>query len=107
MKCKCLTGEGDGCAYCKKRAINAVRESGRDLNEDIKAVKNGAHLADLYVKVYCVEYDVGPCIWRSAIDILRGDCNYCKHIASEVCKECSWPSESADNDCWYYAGGMT
>lgn len=102
-KCMCLKRRHDGsCEDCEKNAIKAVYNYGRNLNELITEVKeSGKGIRELYVKVNGLDGDPGLW-WRSAIDILRGVCKYCKNVSSSACKECMWTSETNSEDHWVF-----
>ena len=102
-KCMCLKRYNGGCISCEKNARKVVKESGRDLHETITDVKEtGETIHDLYVKVNGIDGDPDSVSWRSAIDILRGVCHYCKHISSHACNECMWASETNSEDRWTF-----
>ena len=106
-KCQCLKRKHGGCADCEKKAIKIVRETGRDLNETIRFVKeSGETIDELYVAVdggvdnelECLP----PFAFRSAIDILRGVCEYCKRLYSKVCDGCMWSNGLDGEDRWLF-----
>lgn len=105
-KCLCLKRKHGDCADCEKKAIKIVQKSGKDLNELIKDVKeSGETIHDLYVGVD--GFDLGlewhpPFTFRSAIDILRGVCNYCKRRYTKICHECMWLTGLNDKDFWCF-----
>jgi hypothetical protein len=102
-KCMCLKRKHGGCSECEKNAIKTVRDHGRNLNEDIKIVKEtGQTLHDLYIGVYGISGDPMEFAWRSAIDILRAVCDYCKHSNSPVCDKCMWSNEANREDHWTF-----
>lgn len=102
-QCLCLKRKHGGCLDCEKKALKTVQESGRDLNEDIKfAEESEETVDDLYMKVY--EFDPnGSQLWyRSAIDILRGTCKYCKRGYCKACLDCMWSKEGLGEDLWLF-----
>ena len=107
-KCQCLKRKCGGCADCEKKAIKVVYESGRDLNEAIEFVKDsGEELDDLYVAVDDVFDDrdcLPPFAFRSAIDILRGVCEYCKRLYTKTCVGCMWSNGLDGGDRWFFNG---
>lgn len=107
-KCRCLKRKHGSCADCEKKAIKVVYESGRDLNEAIEFVKDsGEELDDLYVAVdggFDDRECLSPFAFRSAIDILRGVCKYCKQRYSKVCLDCMWNNELDGEDHWLFDG---
>lgn len=101
--CMCLQRKHGGCSECEKNAIKIVHDHGRNLNNDIKIVKEtGQTLHDLYIGVHGISGDPLEFAWRSAIDILRGVCNYCKHTDSHICNECMWSKEGNGEDHWTF-----
>lgn len=105
-KCRCLRRKHDGCADCEKKAMDAVRKSGRNLNETIKFVKEtGDMTPDLYVAVdeFACFFECRPSFaFRSAIDILRGVCKYCRRGYSKACLDCMWSHEGLGEDFWLF-----
>lgn len=102
-KCMCLRRNCDGCSECEKNAIKIVHDRGRNLNDDIRIVKEtGQTLYDLYIGVDGLNGDPMDFAWRSAIDILRGVCSYCKHNHSHVCDECMWSNKGDGEDHWTF-----
>lgn len=106
--CLCLKRKHEGCADCEKRAIKIVKESGRDLNETIKLVKEtGETIDDLYIAVrdFACGLECRPAFaFRSAIDILRGDCKYCVRFLSRACVHCMWSDTYNSEDNWFFDG---
>lgn len=106
-KCLCVKRKHGGCVDCEKSAIKIVKESGRDLNETIKLVKEtDAIIDDLYIAVDDFACGLECCsafVFRSAIDILRGVCDYCKRRTSKACDECMWSNMLNGNDRWFFA----
>lgn len=88
-KCLCLKRKGGGCVDCEKRAIETAARYGRNIH--------GA-----YVGVNGVNGDENDFAWRSAIDILRGICDYCNHDNWERCNGCMWASGNGDEDHWLF-----
>lgn len=110
-KCLCLKRKHGGCADCEKKAVKVVHESGMDLNETIEFVKkSGETIDDLYVEVdgrFGNSLECQPPIYfRSAIDILRGVCKYCKRLCSKSCAECMWNSKLDGKDRWLFDGDV-
>lgn len=102
-KCLCVRRKHGDCIDCEKRAIKTVQESEKDLNETIKAVKeSGETIRDLYIEVDQREPGNIDIMFRSAIDILRGVCNYCERQSSKACDECMWSGKNGDKDHWYF-----
>jgi intergrase/recombinase len=100
-KCMCLKRKHGGCSDCEKKAIKTVQESGRDLNETIKFVKETDEtIEELYVEVR--ETDKIAEAYRSAIDILRGVCDYCQRRGSMSCKRCMWSNRPEGEDNWFF-----
>ena len=98
--CMCMKRKLGDCDVCEKRAIEVVRESGKDLNEVIKYVKEtGDTIKDLYVGLRGYDEDPDHLWFRSAIDILRGDCRYCTRFMSESCSTCMWSLDMIDEGC--------
>lgn len=102
-KCLCLKRKHEGCADCEKKAIEIIRIYGRDLNDDIKNAKEtGRTFHDLYIGVDGINGDPLTFAWRSAIDILRGVCKYCKRVCSKACAECMWSNDLNGEDHWFF-----
>jgi hypothetical protein len=106
-KCQCLKRKYGGCEECEKKAIKVVYESGRDLNETIEFVKeSGEEIDDLYVAVdggFDNELECMPSFaFRSAIDILRGVCEYCERLYSKACVGCMWSNGLDGEDRWLF-----
>lgn len=101
-KCLCLKRKHDGCAECIDNAVAKIRNANVDLNELIKTIKEiGEETPALYVRVDNFDgYDTNNTAWRSAIDILRGVCDYCEHDWWHRCDGCMWMNGNGDEDRW-------
>lgn len=97
--CLCMKRKHGDCTDCEKKAINIIQKTGKDLNEVIRTVKESGKVEyDLYVGVN----DGSEFMLRSAVDILRGVCRYCKRLPSKTCLDCMWLYGLEGEDLWVF-----
>ena len=103
----CLKRKCDGCVSCEKEAIKRVAESGKSIHDIILRGHNGPYvnwdiMKGLYVTVDGLTGIQTVCKSRSAVDILRGVCDYCRHDNWQLCDGCMWMNGNGDEDHWTF-----
>lgn len=106
-KCMCLQRKCDGCISCEKEAIERIAKSGKSFRDIVVGGHNGPYvnwdiMKGLNITVDGLTGSPGVCKSRSAVDILRGVCDYCAHDDWQLCNGCEWMNGNGYVDHWIF-----